>query len=74
MSVAYLPVADPTSVTLTRCGGYTIRNGETNHSDVCVSSREVILSEDLEVFVECEYELTTFSRTTGYQRIYYRVD
>ena len=77
--VAYLPVADPTSVTITRCGEYEIDYyGVSTQSDDCVASREVAFTPDFDLYVECEMERTRSAdnrvRTTGYKRIYYRVD
>jgi len=74
-SFAHLPVADPTSVTITRCGEYTIENAESTYSDACVSSKGVGFTEDFEVYVRCHEERTGWlADTTGYQRIYYRAD
>jgi len=75
LSVAYVPVADPTSVTITRCGEYKIAGNESTHSDACVSGKGASFTEDFEVFVLCEEERTGWlSDTHGYQSIYLRVD
>ena len=76
--VAYVPVADPTSVTVTRCGKYDIFDGELTQSDDCVASTTNSFTSDFEVFIDCELERTRHSdgavRTPGYESIYYRVD
>lgn len=64
-SVAYLPVADPTSGTLTRC----------DEADNCVVNKSVSFTDDFDVYVRCLYERTGRLPTTiGYDSIYYRVD
>lgn len=75
LSVAYVPVADPTSVTITRCGEYKIAGNESTHSDACVSGEGAIFTEDFEVYVKCEQERTGWlSDIKGYDRIYLRAD
>lgn len=75
LSVAYLPVADPTSVTITRCGRYEISHIESTYSDACVSSKGVSFTEDFEVYVRCEEEGTGWlTSTRGYKRTYFRED
>jgi hypothetical protein len=64
-SVAYLPVADPTSVRLTRC----------DESDGCVVSERVSFTDDFDVYVRCELEITGSSPfSSSHDAIYYRVD
>ena len=75
LSVAYVPVADPTSVTITRCGEYKITGDESTHSDACVSGEGASFTEDFEVYVKCEEERTGWlSGIKGYDRIYLRAD
>lgn len=64
-AMTYLPVADPTSVTLTRCG----------ESNECVSRKSVSFTEDFEVYVECELEVTDRdSRIHLHREMFIQVD
>jgi hypothetical protein len=70
--VAFLPVADPTRVTLTYCGVYEAGSSD---PDQCSARKGVAFTPDLEVYVRCESELTTQQGTvitSGYERVYFR--
>lgn len=71
-SAAYLPVEDPMSVVITRCGAYGTGPGESTYRERCVSSKVLQLTPNLEVFVDCESQHG--DRITGYSRIYYQED
>ena len=78
---AYVPVADPLSVTVTRCGIYIGQNGEWEEPSYgvggvdCIVSDEVTFTPDFGAYVECQEEdIFPDGTGTGYgaRRVYLR--
>ena len=61
-TVAYVPVEDPTSVTITRCGEYYATDGRTTWSTTdCEADKSATSTADSHVVVECKDEWTSGS-------------
>ena len=75
VSAAYVPVADPTAVTMTLCDRYSIWRSGSTSSDLCIINQYVRITEDFEVFVQCEKERSGWlNDTRGFANSYVRLN